>query len=337
MRNSHIPRKRRWGKIVRRGLQFVIMLLIVLAVAGVSYQSIATAATLQTYPAPGQLITVNGHLMHIHCVGQGSPTVILEAGAYGFSLEWYWVQQQVSVTHRVCAYDRAGMGWSEPITGPHTLQQGADALHTLLKAANLTGPYILVGHSFGGVRNRVYATLYPSEVAGLVMVDTAIINTQFQDASDYAQWKRDNDLLNAPIWLLVRLGIARLTFPATYRGYGYPPEVAEEIAAFRSTNLTFDTYYAEGIATMLENSQQASRAENLGEVPVMVLWATVLPRVLSTEESRKYAEYQRTVAQFSIRSKTRYVEGADHGSILGSETYARQITQAVAEVSAVDR
>lgn len=336
---SRESRSRKGGCLVYfvRGLLGVVGLVVLLAVAGAIYQSVATANDQRDYPSPGQLINVDGHMMHLNCVGEGSPTVVLEAGAYGFSAEWYWVQQQLAVTNRVCAYDRAGMGWSEPVAGPRTLQQGVEDLHALLAQAGESGPYVLAGHSYGGIRIRVYATEYPDDVAGLAMVDTAVNTLDFQEPGSYAQYKRDNDLLNAPIWLLVRTGVARLTSPSTYAAYGYPADVAPLIAAFRSSNQAFDTYYAEGIAAMEANAAQSEAAEELGDLPVVVLWATELPRVLSAGEAERYAALQQEVADYSANSLTRLIGGASHGTIIGSEPYASQVTQAIRDVIAASR
>lgn len=327
------PRRRTFRRI-RRILLALFILIIGLIVLGIGYQSITTAYVEASFPAPGQHFIVNGRAIHIHCVGQGDPTVILDAGAYGFSGEWYWVQHQLASTNRVCAYDRPGMGWSEPAltATPRTLLNGVEELHALLKAANIPAPYVLVGHSYGAIRIRVFASQYPDDVLGLVLVDSAINTLNFKNVDEYQQYKRDNDLLNAPVWLMVRMGIARLSFPDTYRAYGYPPEVADLIAAKRSSNQVFDAYYAEGIAAMYENSQQSEAAESLGDLPVQILWATVLPRQFPAEEMARYTAYQEEIAGFSTRGETHFVSGADHGSILGDETYAGEVSRAVLAV-----
>ncbi len=123
------------------------------------------------YPAPGMLYDVNGTRMHIRCQGEGSPAVIMEAGSGDCSLSWALVQQNVSKFTRVCTYDRQGYGWSDPGPGPVTARNVTGSLHTLLSMANITPPYVLVGHSLGGVYMRYYAHRYPDEVRGMVLVD----------------------------------------------------------------------------------------------------------------------------------------------------------------------
>ena len=123
------------------------------------------------YPAPGELVEVDGNRMHIRCEGTGSPTVVMEAGSGDCSLSWALVQQNVSAFTRVCTYDRQGYAWSDPVPGPLTASNVSGRLHMLLSRANVSSPYILVGHSLGGVYVRYYTHRYPDEVAGMVLVD----------------------------------------------------------------------------------------------------------------------------------------------------------------------
>jgi len=125
-------------------------------------------------PAPGRLVDVGGWSLHLNCSGKVSaaqPTVILEAGTGDFSVEWSLVQPRVATFARVCSYDRAGDGWSELGPHPRTMHQVAYELHTLLGNAGERPPYVLVGHSYGGWLVRVYRSMYPADVAGLVLID----------------------------------------------------------------------------------------------------------------------------------------------------------------------
>ena len=147
--------------------------LVVLAAIAVIYHAFGTEIYRRIYPPPGELVDVGGHSLHISCVGEGSPTVFLESGSGATSVDWANIQPEVANTTRVCAYDRAGSGWSEPGPGPGDPQQIAGELHTLLGNAGIDGPYVLVGHSFGGLYVRMYAELYPNEVEGMVLVDSS--------------------------------------------------------------------------------------------------------------------------------------------------------------------
>ncbi len=165
--------RRRLGSWIRRGVLGLVIGLVALAVIGAIYQAFATEIYRRLYPPPGELVDVGGHSLHINCVGEGSPTVILESGSGATSVDWANIQPEVANTTRVCAYDRAGSGWSEPGPGPGDPQQIAGELHTLLGNAGIDGPYVLVGHSFGGLYVRMYADLYPNEVEGMVLVDSS--------------------------------------------------------------------------------------------------------------------------------------------------------------------
>jgi pimeloyl-ACP methyl ester carboxylesterase len=123
--------------------------------------------------APGRLIDVGGFALHLHCSGEGSPTVVLDAALGGSSVSWSWVQPEIAKLTRTCSYDRAGFGWSDPGLLPRTAGRMADELHTLLSAGGIDPPFVLVGHSFGGLVLQVFAARHRREVAGVVLVDPA--------------------------------------------------------------------------------------------------------------------------------------------------------------------
>src|SRR5690349_6601006 len=155
-----------------RLLAVLSLVLVGLLLLGLISQAIASAIDAARYAAPGKLVDVGGYQLHVNCTGTGSPTVILDAGLGGTTLDWSKVQPAVTRFTRVCSYDRAGYGWSEtaPST-PRTSQQIVTELHALLTHAKINGPYVLVGHSFGGLNMRLYAYRYPAEVAGMVLLD----------------------------------------------------------------------------------------------------------------------------------------------------------------------
>jgi pimeloyl-ACP methyl ester carboxylesterase len=120
----------------------------------------------------GRLVAVGGgRRMYLHCAGSGSPTVLLEAGFPGDSTVWGDIQPQLGETTRACAYDRAGLGRSSPIPGVHDAGDEIADLRRLLHVAHLQPPFVLVGHSYGGMLVRLFAARYPSETAGVVLVD----------------------------------------------------------------------------------------------------------------------------------------------------------------------
>ncbi len=122
---------------------------------------------------PGQLVDIGTHRLHLQCEGEGGPAVVLEAGLGGTALEWRGVQGRLAGFVRACTYDRAGYGWSNPGPLPRTSGRIADELYMLLHAAGIDGPYVLVGHSFGGYVVELFARRYPELTAGLVLVDAS--------------------------------------------------------------------------------------------------------------------------------------------------------------------
>ena len=124
-------------------------------------------------PPPGRLIEVNGRKLHIHCTGNGSPTVILEAGASAFAIDWSLVQPDIARTNRVCSYDRAGHGWSDARGVMDTPARITRDLYDLLAAAGEKPPFLMVGASFGGIYVRLYQLEHPDQVNGFVLIDPA--------------------------------------------------------------------------------------------------------------------------------------------------------------------
>jgi pimeloyl-ACP methyl ester carboxylesterase len=124
-------------------------------------------------PAPGRLIDIGGRKLHLDCSGSGSPTVILEAGASAFALDWSLVQPEIARTNRVCSYDRAGSGWSDPRNDVDTPARIVSDLHSVLAAAGEKPPFVMAGASFGAIYVRIYQLEHPDEVVGLVLVDPA--------------------------------------------------------------------------------------------------------------------------------------------------------------------
>ena len=145
--------------------------LALLLLVGAVYQIFGTSRDLRRFPPPGRLVHVDKRRMHIHVTGEGTPAVVFESGMGASCLSWTQVQPEVAQFSRAVSYDRAGHGWSEAARGPRTARQIAQDLHALLNAAGVPGPYVLVGHSFGGYVNLAFANLFRDDVAGMVLVD----------------------------------------------------------------------------------------------------------------------------------------------------------------------
>jgi pimeloyl-ACP methyl ester carboxylesterase len=327
-----LPRRRGCWLYVRRVLKWSVIGLLLLVVLGVVYQIAATEIDKRTYATPpSQYHTVNGVRMHLHCMGEGSPTIILEAGGYSFSTEWYWIHRQLAKTNRTCAYDRAGAGWSDPSTQSRTAIQIAKELHDLLLEAKIPGPYVLAGHSFGGILNRVYTSQYPDEVAGIVLVDSAHIRpAAYKDRSEFEEWKRGSDILQGSLWVLVRTGVMRFIIRNELEAAGYPPDAVAPLTALKSTNLSFDTYYTESVPSRWDLTQVWKAAQDLGARPLIVLWDE-RPH-LSERDVEIFKEIREEIAGYSTNSVTRFIPGANHTSIQGNEQYAQQVSGAILEV-----
>src|SRR5262245_44665980 len=135
---------------IKRTLLGLLGLLLALCGAGAGYEAIMAIGDEARYPPPGQMVDVGGYRLHIQCMGAGTPTVVLNSGAGGFSAEWSLIQPELAKTTRVCAFDRAGLGWSDPGPEPRTPARIADELDALLTHAGIKGPLVLVAHSAGG-------------------------------------------------------------------------------------------------------------------------------------------------------------------------------------------
>jgi len=159
--------------VFRRILLLLLAFLLVLAAAGFLYENISEARDRRFNPLEGRLLDVGGRKMHIDCTGGGSPTVILDSGLGDSYLSWRKVQPQIAKFTRVCSYDRAGLGYSEPSSQPRTSKVIAEELHALLQAVSVSPPYVIVGHSMGGYDVRVYTSLYRNEIVGMVLVDAS--------------------------------------------------------------------------------------------------------------------------------------------------------------------
>ncbi|MCC6736454.1 MAG: alpha/beta hydrolase [Bauldia sp.] len=193
-----------------RAMAAILLAVLFPPVAGAVYQSVATEYAADEFPPPGRLVTVPGGELHILCTGAGAPTVVLDHGGASNSAEWALVQPRIAEATRVCAYDRAGFGWSRMTEGPRDAGQSAADLAALLAAAGETGPFVLVGHGYGAFVSRLFAAGHPGEIAGLVLVDPERpFDHPLVPVEMNYRWKEADDALAlAP--LASRVGLMRL-------------------------------------------------------------------------------------------------------------------------------
>ena len=220
----------------------VIVLLLLLSVIAVGQQKDKQPR----YSPPGKLVDVGGYRLHLNCTGKSGPTVVLIAGAGDFSFDWGLVQPGVSRFTRGCSYDRAGLAWSDPGPTPRTMRQEAYELHMLLKAARVEAPYVLVGHSVGGLIARVYAEQYAGEVAGMVLVDST---------------HEDTTLMLQGKLIRIREGAKGAAVPPTQTMRSSPPKppAAEDIEQFKLNQKMFGAPKTEPPFDKLPASTQAMR------------------------------------------------------------------------------
>jgi len=161
---------RRWTLRILVGL---CGLIVVIALTGATYQWLATRKDLAATPPPGHLVDIGGYRLHLWCTGDGAPAVILDTGLGGSTPDWGFVQPEVARFTRVCSYDRAGMGYSDPGPSPRTARRIASELAELLARSGIGGPVVLVGASIAGFNVRVFASDHRDRAAGLVLVDAS--------------------------------------------------------------------------------------------------------------------------------------------------------------------
>ena len=265
--NSARPHERsrlwRGTKRVLAGLAGVVA---VLLLAGATYQFIATKIDERKYPPPGRLVDVGGYRLHLYCVGEGAPTVVLDAGLGGGVLDWSTVQPEVSKFARVCAYDRAGMAWSDSGVRPRTSRQVVTELHALLGNAGVRAPYVLVGHSIAGIHVQLYAGQYPDEVAGLVLVD-----------SSHEEQLTRKGMTQIPsfypplIKAVSPFGVVRLMDLVGAPSPNIPPEVKAGRAAIYSHTRNMYSYADEISAIPVSMGQLRAAPMRLGDKPLIVL------------------------------------------------------------------
>ena len=297
-------------KWLRRGLLALLGLPVVVVGAGIGYEQWARRSVAEEFPPPGQLVEHGGQRSHLNCTGQGSPTVVLEAGlGVAGSLSWRAVQRKVAAGTRVCSYDRAGYLWSEPRDEPRDANRIARELHALLQASSESPPYLLVGHSLGGLLIRVYDDRYTGEVTGFVFVDPSHPE-QFDRYPPGVVEYRTRRTAALPPPLLFRAWV----FVGGYRLTLAPPDNAVQAYLWRTVPWGFlgEENAREAIY------EQASSTGPLGDRPVVVLTAGE-PTSVSGLSDAVLSEWHEThrvlhaeIADLSTNSDLRRVEGAGH-------------------------
>jgi pimeloyl-ACP methyl ester carboxylesterase len=309
-----------------RWLLYPVIALLALASVGGGYEAVGEAADARAHPMPGQLIDVGGHSLHLNCTGSGSPTVVLQPGGGEMSASFGWIAPAVARDTRVCVYDRAGRGWSQSADTPQDGTQIATDLHTLLQRGHVPGPYVLVGHSFGGLYVLAFAARYPDEVAGMVLVDsTAPASAAKPRATSSPGAVGSYDVMgrvSALVSISARIGLARLYSPA--EGGSLPPQYREEvranIATASNTRSTMDEYVQANTSM-----EQAASLRSFADKPLVVLTAGV-------GSDAAHLASQNDLAALSTNTSHRVIDGASHEALIMEEASAAATTQAILDV-----
>ena len=288
-------------KLLKRALFWGGGGLILALVAATTVQWWLSNLALERNLAPGKMVVFDGRQMHLICQGQGSPAVILESGMPGTALGWTSVIEDIASFARVCAYDRAGWGWSEAGPEPRTISNITGELRDLLRTAQVGPPYVLVGHSFGGLVVQVYASQFPDEVAGMVLVDSS--------HPDLARRTGNLDRMGRVAFrlkLLAPLGIARFIIDVPS---GNPESRPSSVRAMEKEVLA-TTRSLRAMASELEGlreslNQATENRPRLGRKPLVVL-----------TEGRRRMEFwhamQKQFTELSDNSEWQVVDGAGH-------------------------
>ena len=301
---ASVPSRPWLGRIVRGAL----LLVLILAVAGVIYENIFEARDRRFNPMPGRLYDVGGFKMHIDCTGEGSPAVILESGLGDTYVSWRKVQPQIAKFTRVCSYDRAGIGYSESSSQPRSSKVIAGELHALLQAAVVAPPYVLVGHSMGGFTVRLYASLYRSEVAGMVLVDASHPDQENRFPPELKNmegtWQREAQFLE----YTTPFGIPRLL------------GLCDEEPVQRAAECNFHSA-REGVAELKafsESAAQTAATGALGDIPLVVLShdpdkpSAELPADLAKPTNEAWEKMQEELAHLSTRGTQVIAKNSSH-------------------------
>ena len=308
--------------VLQIGFAVVVMAL----AAGFVYQTVAARRDRHRFPPPGEMVDVGGYRLHLQIMGQATdaPTVILDAGMISFSSNWAWVQPELAKVTRVIAFDRAGLGWSDPGPKPRDAASSARELHAALEKLGVAAPYVLAGHSYGGLTVRAFAALYPDEVSGMVLVD----------ASHPDQWvrmgfpSRMNGKFSKPFGVLARFGVFRI-FNGEYKllAGGLPPQQYAELMALAPTPRALGTVGDALIVWDSVSRSQVNDAGGLGDLPLIVLSVTEQPRM-----AQKLTMLQDDLPRLSTNSQHITVDGATHEGLVSQAKNARVVTDSILHV-----
>lgn len=291
-----------------------VFLVLLVVIVGLVFERLAERADARRYPAPGVMVDIGGRRLNLICAGQGSPTVVLEAGGGNFAAMLQPLQSRVARFTQVCAYDRAGLGWSDPAPAGRSLDARADDLHALLANRGIEGPYVLVGHSMGGLLVRAFARRHPDQVVGMVLVDAAEEKAVFDglpvvEAASQA-YRRNG--------LLARFGGVRMAIRAKVRAAKGQSSLPDPLVDAIASRMVRSEYWRAALdeTSAYAATPMADRGEGgfggLGATPLIVIrHGRPFTGALAALELG-WTEGQARLARLSSRSRLIVAEGAGH-------------------------
>ncbi len=259
----------------RKGTLAAFAVLLLLIGAGFAYEAIASRLAKEEYPPPGRLVEAGGYKLHLNKEGEGPVTIILESGSGETSLSWQDIPEKLSKHATVVSYDRGGYGWSEAATTERMGENIVSELHNALQQEGIKGPYLLVGHSLGGMYVRLFAERYKEEVSGLVLVDARPEDDERRTAPIYAgeSYQNSKPPSGTLIWLK-RSGLLRLLQDFLLEGM-VPEEDRGHFINVTATPAYFRTVDDEGRLSSL--TEDAIRGQRLGDLPVRIIARNIAP------------------------------------------------------------
>lgn len=312
--------KRAW-RIVRRSAAGLALLIAVLCISGALYNALSLRHLRNAWPPPGQFASVDGHRMHLYCIGSGEPTVVLESGGAESYLVWGKVQPALSHITRVCSYDRAGLGWSKSEPGSRDAVHVAEQLHGLLTQAGIGGPLVLMGHSAGGLYIRTYAARFPANVAALVFVDATSPSEFHKLPASVAALDHHSATQMAVFQTMIALGIPRLLGQCETPPPGF--EATTNLWRADACKPAYVTAVRREMAAMPQSMAQTAQATSFGDLPILVVSRdTQLPRPAHLPAPVSASDWlqgnavhdaaQQALMELSTRSRRVIAKGSGH-------------------------
>lgn len=302
----------KWRRICERIALSSAIVVFLAAGASTVFNALAIHHYRAVFPPQGKLYGVDGYKMHLYCTGEGSPTIILDAGLGNDSLIWANVQPTLSKTTRVCSYDRAGFGWSDLQPRPRDAHRITDQLHALLTQAGIKGPMVLMGHSIAGLYIRDYVARYPQNLSGLIFVDgsTPLQEDRFPGRTKFVLFKAKLELLQTK-WLYV-LGIPRITGDCNI-GEGFEISAAKMLSEDQCRATLYTALERED-EDFHQSGEETFHTGPFGDLPILIFSQDNHP---SGSEPRStvdeiWDQMQEELKSLSTRSRRIIAKGSGH-------------------------